>query len=84
MAAVPSRPALPFPATRRLDAVAQAILNAAFDRDHLYAFQFDDVYDRAQTVPAPKNVSGPPYTDETRLGDLPLEEGGIVHVSVRL
>ena len=26
-------------------------------------------------MPAPKNVSGPPYTDETRLGDLPLEEG---------
>ena len=26
-------------------------------------------------MPAPKNVSGPPYTDEVRLGDLPLEEG---------
>ncbi len=64
------------PGGAALDAVAQTILTAAaFDPDHLYEFQFTDAYDRQQTVPAPKNVSGPPYTDEVRLGDLPLEEG---------
>lgn len=59
-----------------LDAVAGAILNAAaFDRDHLYEFQLDDAFGREQAVSSPMEVLDPPYTDEVRLGDLPLEEG---------
>lgn len=64
------------PGDASLDDIAHALLQAAeFDPDHLYEFQFDDAYGRDQTASSPLDTFDPPYTDELRLGDLPLEEG---------
>ena len=64
------------PGDAALDDIAHTLLQAAeFDPDHLYEFEFDDAYGRDQTASYPLDALDPPYTDELRVGDLPLEEG---------
>ncbi|MDJ0707198.1 MAG: plasmid pRiA4b ORF-3 family protein [Leptolyngbyaceae cyanobacterium MO_188.B28] len=63
------------PNTLTLDDLSTAILNAfEFDFEHLYQFSYKDRFGILQTVISPE-VSSPPYTTETLVGDLPLEPG---------
>lgn len=58
-----------------LDALAYAILDAvSFDRDHLYQFTYRDRFGALAEVQHPYMDEGP-WTDEVRIGDLPLSVG---------
>ncbi|HOQ97983.1 MAG TPA: plasmid pRiA4b ORF-3 family protein [Anaerolineae bacterium] len=63
------------PAQAPLDSLASAILNAFdFDYDHLYGFVYTDRSGAEERVVHPAMDEGP-YTDEVRVGDLPLRIG---------
>jgi hypothetical protein len=63
------------PARVRLNGLAHAILKAfAFDRDHLDRFAFKDPFGLPAEVNHPY-LEEPPFTDEVRVGDVPLREG---------
>jgi hypothetical protein len=58
-----------------LDALAGAILDAyAFDRDHLYEFSYRNRFGVEERVQHRYMDEGP-WTDEVRVGDVPLAEG---------
>ena len=63
------------PATATLDQLAAAILDAfAFDHDHLYSFRFEDRFGLSIAVNH-HALQESPFTDQTRVGDLPLQPG---------
>jgi len=67
---------LAVPGSATLHTVSETILDAArFDRDHLYRFEYQNVYGQSQSINDPRGVSEPPYADEVRVGDLPLSAG---------
>ncbi len=58
-----------------LDSLSALILNAVqFDQDHLYQFSFSTRFGFTQNVNHPA-LEEAPFTDETRVGDLPLRVG---------
>jgi hypothetical protein len=60
------------PADRTLDSLADAILDAVeFDHDHLYEFIYRNRFGALEEVHHPYMDEGP-WTDEVRIGDLPL------------
>jgi hypothetical protein len=63
------------PAKLELDALAYAILGAYdFDSDHLYEFFYRNRFGAWESVKHPYIDEGP-WTDETRVGDVPLRVG---------
>jgi hypothetical protein len=63
------------PATLDLDALAYAILGAYdFDSDHLYEFSYRNRFGAWESVKHPYIEEGP-WTDKTRVGDVPLRVG---------
>ena len=63
------------PATLDLDVLAYAILGAYdFDSDHLYEFTYRNRFGAWESVKHPYMDEGP-WTDETRVGDVPLRVG---------
>ncbi|BAY99508.1 hypothetical protein NIES37_34910 [Tolypothrix tenuis PCC 7101] len=63
------------PAKRELSWLASTILDAFdFDYDHLYEFSYKDRFGRTCTIAHPYTES-PPFADQVRIGDLPLELG---------
>lgn len=65
------------PGSAVLDDLSDLILDAIeFDRDHLYQFTIRHQRGGATHYDAPRGMMvEPPYTDETRIGDLPLDQG---------
>ena len=58
-----------------LDALAYAILEAVeFDHDHLYVFSYRDRFGAMEEIQHPRMDEGP-WTDEVRIGDVPLRVG---------
>lgn len=63
------------PAKRQLSWLAGTILDAFdFDDDHLYEFIYKDRFGRTCKVGHPF-IESPPFADQVRIGDLPLEPG---------
>ncbi|MBD2354618.1 plasmid pRiA4b ORF-3 family protein [Tolypothrix sp. FACHB-123] len=63
------------PAKRELSWLAGTILDAFdFDDDHLYEFIYKDRFGRTCTIGHPY-MESPPFADQVRIGDLPLEPG---------
>ncbi|MDZ7962376.1 MAG: plasmid pRiA4b ORF-3 family protein [Aulosira sp. DedQUE10] len=63
------------PAKRELSWLAGTILDAFdFDYDHLYEFSYKDRFGRTCTIGHPY-MESPPFADQVRIGDLPLEPG---------
>lgn len=59
-----------------LDALAYAILAAVeFDHDHLYLFSYRNRFGALEEIQHPRMDEGP-WTDEVRVGDVPLRVGG--------
>lgn len=64
------------PGSATLHEVSSTILDTVtFDRDHLYRFTYKDPFGHQQSVNIRERFSDPPYADEVRIGDLPLQEG---------
>ncbi|AFZ23119.1 Plasmid pRiA4b ORF-3-like protein [Cylindrospermum stagnale PCC 7417] len=64
------------PAKKPLSWLAEMILNAFdFDYDHLYQFSYKDYFGRTITIGHPY-MEDPPFADQVKIGDLPLEPGG--------
>ena len=63
------------PADRPLESLVSAILDAVeFDRDHLYQFTYRNRFGASEAVNHPYMDEGP-WTDEVRVGELPLGTG---------
>ncbi|BAY24592.1 hypothetical protein NIES2100_43870 [Calothrix sp. NIES-2100] len=63
------------PAKRELSWLAGTILDAFdFDDDHLYEFSYKDRFGRTCSIGHPY-MESPPFADQIRIGDLPLEPG---------
>jgi Plasmid pRiA4b ORF-3-like protein len=63
------------PAEATLDDLVNSILKSVgFDDDHLYEFAYRDRFGATVRVEHPDSHEGP-WTDEVRVGDLPLEPG---------
>jgi hypothetical protein len=63
------------PADDTLDDLVHGILRSVrFDDDHLYEFRYRDRLGRTAEVHHPY-MDEPPWTDDVRIGDLPLEPG---------
>lgn len=63
------------PAKKQLSWLAGTILDAFdFDDDHLYEFSYKDRFGRTCKVGHPF-MESPPFADQVRIGDLPLEPG---------
>jgi hypothetical protein len=68
------RVAVPGPAP--LDALSSCLLRAAeFDCDHLYCFTYEDPYGHDQRVNDPRGYLEPPFADEMKVGELPIQPG---------
>ncbi len=64
------------PAETSLEQIAGALLDAfRFDDDHMYQFAFRDKQGNQIKVDCPNYREGEYFSDEMRLGDLPLVEG---------
>jgi hypothetical protein len=67
------------PADTTLDDLACAVLDEfKFDHDHLYQFEFRDVSGKQVTAVGPMLDDGQFFSDEFRLGDLPIAEGDAI------
>jgi hypothetical protein len=64
------------PAKKPLSWLAEIILDAFdFDYDHLYEFNCKDRFGRTIKIGHPY-MEDPPFADQVKIGDLPLEPGG--------
>ena len=65
------------PAGATLDDLAMAILDAFdFDDDHLYCFELPDRRGRSLRIACPYEEDASAFTEEVRIGDVPLPVGG--------